>query len=254
MGFAEDQLTRDKFLNGQLTILQPRAGYRAGVDPVFLAASVAAKPGQSVLELGCGVGVASLCLGHRVAGLDMSAVEVQASYGELARRNAADNDIKFSVTDGDLNDLPGDLRNRIFDHVIANPPYFQRTRGTPARDAGRDTALAGQTPLVDWIDAATRRLGAGGYLTLIQQAARLQDVMCAMDGRLGSLVVQPFAPRIGRASELMIVQARKGGRGALKLAAPIILHKGARHVVDAESYTDEIRAVLRDGAALMINR
>ena len=75
MALALADLTRDKFLDGQLTILQPRYGYRAGVDPVFLAASVPAKPGQNVLELGCGAGVASLCLARRVSGLSLFGVE-----------------------------------------------------------------------------------------------------------------------------------------------------------------------------------
>jgi len=49
--FAPDMLTRDEFLGGRLGILQPKKGYRAGVDPVLLAASVPARAGQSVLEL-----------------------------------------------------------------------------------------------------------------------------------------------------------------------------------------------------------
>ena len=58
--FAEDDLTCDAFLGGKLHLWQPRRGrgYRAGVDPVLLAASIEATAGQSVLELGCGVGAA----------------------------------------------------------------------------------------------------------------------------------------------------------------------------------------------------
>ncbi len=55
------------------------------VDPVFLAASVPARPGETVLELGCGVGTAALCLAARVPGLMMTGVELQADYAALAR-------------------------------------------------------------------------------------------------------------------------------------------------------------------------
>ena len=53
---VDSSLTEDAFLGGRLRLLQPAQGYRAGVDPVLLAASVPAMLGQRVLELGCGVG------------------------------------------------------------------------------------------------------------------------------------------------------------------------------------------------------
>ena len=67
----DDDLTHDAFLGGRLHLWQPRRGYRAGVDPVLLAASVPAKAGQSVLDLGCGAGAAALCLGAREPGLEL---------------------------------------------------------------------------------------------------------------------------------------------------------------------------------------
>lgn len=66
--FPDDALTQDAFLNGRVMALQPRDGYRAATDPVFLAASVPARTGQNVLELGCGAGVASFVWGRALAG------------------------------------------------------------------------------------------------------------------------------------------------------------------------------------------
>ena len=139
--FRPDELTDDGFLGQRLRILQPRRGYRAATDPVLLAAAVPAQTGQSVLELGCGVGVASLCLAARVPGLGLSALERQPAYAALARENASRNDLDLTVVEGDLAAMPDDLR-RSFDHVIANPPYFAAGDGTAATDAGREAATA----------------------------------------------------------------------------------------------------------------
>jgi len=245
-----DELTCDRFLDGRLRIHQPRRGYRAGVDAVFLAAAVNAKAGQSVLELGCGVGVASLCLARRVPGVALHGVEVQADYADLARRNALENAVSFQVVTADLRDLPPALRGQSFDRVIANPPYYVRAQGTRADDAGRDHALAGDTPLQAWLDVGTRRLKPGGQLTFIQRADRLPDLLGAIDRRLGSVVVRPLAPRPGRRSELVIVAARKGGRAAFQLLAPMVLHQGERHLRDEESYAPDVRDILRDASPL----
>ena len=69
-------------------------------------------------------------------------------------------------------------------------------------------------------------------------------------GRLGSLTLLPLAPREGRAATRVILQARKGGRGAFRLLAPFVLHLGPAHDGDRDSFTPTARAILRDGAAL----
>jgi len=245
--FDNNGLTCDAFLGGNLRIWQPRSGYRAGVDPVFLAAAVGAVPGQSVLELGCGAGVATLCLQWRVGGLDVAGLELQSGYAGLARRNAVENKLTFEVVEGDLQTMPTALRARSFDHVIANPPYFDRNAGTSAGDAGREAARREAAPLAAWVDAATRRLAPKGWLTIIQRADRLPDLLRACDARVGDLRVLPLAPRQGRAAELVILRARKGARGPFRLLPPVILHDGAAHDGDRESYSSQIGGILRDG-------
>jgi tRNA1(Val) A37 N6-methylase TrmN6 len=247
--FRPEELTDDGFLGQRLRILQPRQGYRAATDPVLLAAAVPARSGDSVLELGCGAGVASLCLAARVAGLGQSALERQPAYTALARMNADRNGIGLTVIEGDLAAMPDGLR-RPFDHVIANPPYFAAGDGTAAGDVGREAAQREETPLAVWIDAATRRLAPGGWLTLIHLAARLPHLLAVMDRRLGSQSVLPLAPRPDRAASRVILRARKGGRAAFRLLAPMVLHDGAGHDADRDSFTPEVRAVLRDGADL----
>jgi tRNA1(Val) A37 N6-methylase TrmN6 len=243
-------LTCDDFLDGQLSLWQPAKGYRAGIDPVLLAACVPAKPGQSVLELGSGVGTAILCLGHRVNDLVLSAVELQLDYADLAKRNAEKNNQSLAVHIADIANLPGDLRQQQFDHVLMNPPYYDRTKSTRSSDDGRDTALGGETPLETWIDVAAKRLVPKGYLSLIQRMDRLPDVLAAIQDRLGSVEVLPLAPRTGRRADLFLLRARKGGRAAFVLHAPLILHEGAVHQQDGESYREDIRKILRNGAAL----
>lgn len=242
--------TRDAFLGGRLVLEQPRGGYRAGIDPVLLAAFVPARAGQTVLDLGCGAGAALFCLATRVPGLDLTGVEMQAPYAALARANAARNGLTARIATADLCDLPADLRQRRFDHVLMNPPYHDRTRGTAAEDPGRDIARGEGAPLADWIATGARRLAPGGWMHVIQAADRLADVLTAVAAHLGSVTVHPLIPRTGRSASLIVVQARKGGRAPLILAAPLVLHDGPRHQSDGKDYAPAIRAALRDAAML----
>ena len=85
----------------------------------------------------------------------------------------------------------------------------------------------------------------------IHRAERLPELLAALPRDLGSVQVLPLAARTGRDPDRVILRARKNGRGAFRLHAPLILHEGARHEADGDSYTATIRAVLRKGAPLL---
>lgn len=243
--------TTDAFLGGRLAVQQPETGYRAGADPVFLAAAVPAKPGERVLELGVGAGVALLCLLARVENLSATGVERNDALADLARHNLRHNRATARIVTADLTDLPEELRAQSFDHVMANPPFFDRTQGSKAR-SDREGGRGEQTPLATWVDTAIRRLAPGGVLSMIQRAERLPDLLGAVDSRLGDITVLPLAPRQGRAAKLVILQARKGAKGPFRLATPLVLHDGVRHERDGDSYSAMARAILRENAALDI--
>ncbi len=247
MGFASEQLSQDKFLGGKINIWQPLTGYRAATDPVLLAAACPAKSGETVLDLGCGVGTASLCLSNRVQA-ECWGLELQSDYAELARRNADENNVSLRIVTGDLMAMPDPLRDMSFDHVITNPPFFGP--GKPAPDAGRAQARQEEVSLSDWLDAALKRLKPKGWLTLIHRVERLPEVISALNNRAGGVEIKPLAARTGRPANRFLLRARKGSRSVAKLHNPLILHEGPNHNTDRDDYSAEAKAVLRGGERL----
>lgn len=250
---APPATTLDGFLGGRLRLRQPARGYRAGMDAVLLAAAVPARPGESALELGCGAGAAILCLGTRVPGLALAGLEIQPAYAALARANAGLNGLLLEVIPGDVEAPPRDLRARAFDHVLLNPPYFDRAASTRARDGGRDLAHGGAAPLAAWLALAARRLRPGGTLSLIQRVARLPELLASLPAALGSAELLPLPAREGEPPDTLLLRARKGGRAPFRLLAPLAVHgarPGAGTGPEGKDFSPWAAACLRDGAAL----
>jgi len=246
MSFADHDLTRDAFLGGALHMYQPRKGYRGATDPVFLAAAIAAKAGDTVLELGCGAGVALSSLCRRISGTDAHGLELQPDYAALAVRNARENNLEMTIHQGNLLEMPPELRARNFDHVFANPPFYRPDGATSPQDKGRDTAhMEGEATLEHWISAGLKRLKQGGYFTVIHRIERLGDILGGLQAGAGDVRILPLASRINRPAGRVIVRARKGSNAPLQLMPAMVLHKGAHHEKDGDSYSHAAENILR---------
>jgi tRNA1(Val) A37 N6-methylase TrmN6 len=104
----------------------------------------------------------------------------------------------------------------------------------------RDAANA----IADWTRSALALTRAGGTVTAILRADRVDEMLAAGDGR--GVVLFPLFPRTGEAPKRMIVHFRKGSLAPLHLTAGLVLHEqNGRN-------TDSAEAVLRHGAALRL--
>ncbi|MCX7355967.1 MAG: methyltransferase [Alphaproteobacteria bacterium] len=239
--------SEDRLLGGAVRLRQPRQGYRAAIDPIFLAASVPAKRGERVLELGVGSGAAALCLAHRVAGCVVVGLERQRIVAALAARNAELNGMadRIEIVVGDLLDLPASVKTRRFDHVMANPPYLPPGRADRRKPGARDASdVEGSADLRAWVDCALRRVKPRGTVTFVHRADRLDALLAAFEGRAGGIVVIPLWPKAGTAAKRVIVRARTGVATPLILTAGLILHQ------PDGSFTQAAERILREGAVL----
>lgn len=244
---AEPPHTSDAFLGGRLTLRQPARGFRAGIDSVMLAAAVPAAPGERVLELGSGAGVAALCLAART-GAAVTGIEPQPDLVALAAENAAANALGAlaAFAEGAVEAMP-DLPRDHFDHAMMNPPFYLEGREDTSPNAARRMALSADgAALGRWVKTARTHLHAKGTLTAILPADRLGAMLAALETGFGGVVVFPLWPRAGAAAKRVIVRALKGSRAPLALSAGLVLH-------EAEAkYSAAAEAVLRGGHELPV--
>jgi tRNA1(Val) A37 N6-methylase TrmN6 len=245
----------DDFLGGRISVAQPRTGHRAGSDAVFLAASVPARAGERVLDIGAGSGVAGLCLLARVQGVDVTAVEIDASLAALAAHNAAENgfaghfrSIAADVTSPGKVLAASGLKREFYQHLMANPPFYAERSVRSAPDSARAAAhVMRDGGLAAWVRFFAAMAAPNGLLTMIHRPDCLGQLLALLEGRFGSVAVFPLFSRSGEPATRIIVQAKKGSRAALSLLPGLVLH-------DPDGgYSEAAEGVLRGGAALSLS-
>ena len=225
---AEPAFTEDRLLGGRVRLRQPTSGYRVAIDPIFLAASVPAEPHQQVLDVGCGAGAAMLCLAARVPHVRVVGLEMQRDLVRLAGDNAILNamEARVSVTIGDLLHPPPRLSAGAFDHVMANPPYFEQGRAAPATTPGKAIAtIEGDADLAAWVRFCLAMVRSKGTVTFIHRADRLDALIGEIAGRAGEVVVYPLWPAEDRPASRILVRARKQVAAPARLAPGLVLHR-----------------------------
>jgi len=248
-GSSQAAVTEDRLLGGRVRLRQPAEGVRAAIDPVFLAAAIPAVANQQILDAGCGTGAAMLCLAARVPGCRVIGIELQRDLVRLAGDNILLNGMadRLSVMAGDLLRPPPRLSPGSFDHVMANPPFIERGRGSPVSDPAKAAAtIEGDAALGDWVRFALGMARGRGTITFIHRADRIDALLAQLAGRAGGVVIFPLWPRAGQAANRVIVQATKQVAAPARLASGLVLHEADGR------FTEAADAILRAGDPLAL--
>ena len=174
----------------------------------------------------------------------MLGIEIQPESAAVCRENMAANGFPpENILEGDLREHRKLFDAGSFDLVISNPPYFPVKGGFNAPDDKRATARDERSCTMDDLcKAAGYLVKWGGAFTVVHRPERLSELLCALTKYgLEPKRLRMVQHKASTAPNLILVEARRGGKAGLTVEPPLILAN------DDGSDTEEVKNIYHRG-------
>lgn len=222
-----DELTLDSLRRFDLTIAQPRQGYRFSLDALLLADFVACPDDARLADLGTGCGVIPLVLCRRLPGATALGFDSNGDMARLAAENARRNGLepRVAVVERDILELRRHYPVSSFDGVTANPPFRTPQSGRISPRAGRDTARhESSAGLFDFLATAKYLVRPGGRIWFVHLPDRLTEfIHVAARLNLSLLRLRMVHPDPGSPARIFLAELAKGRKGSTIVLPPLLV-------------------------------
>ncbi len=216
----------DELWPGGPRFYQAEGSFRLSTDSVMLADFSAGIRAKRIIDLGCGAGVLTVLLHCSHPEAAVEGIEIQPASAALCRENLTANALSADgILTGDLRSHRALLTAGAYDLVVSNPPYFPVGSGYTAPDAARAAARDERDcTLSDLCAAAAYLCRWGGAFALVHRPERLSEIFCTLTAHgLEPKRLRMVQHRPGAAPNLVLVEARRGGKPGLTAEAPLVL-------------------------------
>ena len=239
-------VTVDTILRGKISIIQFKKGFRFGFDTVFLAAFVNGYLKKlkikkiSLADVGSGVGTISMIIAYKNNEINITAIENNDSYIEIANENIVRNNLqkKINLMQGDIFNIDNHLINR-FDIVVTNPPFYDQLQKKSENEL--DNYAKRIINYEIWIENSVKLLKDKGLIFLIIPTGLLEKSLKFLSTKTGSFKIFPIWPNQKKSSKRLIIVAKKGG------ASPTELMSGMRLLNNQGKVTQKARTYSNNG-------
>lgn len=227
--------TIDAFHRGRFHLLQPAArGHRSGVDAMILAATVPNDFSGHVADLGAGAGAAGLAVLSRCPNASAALIERSDYMAEFARNslvlpqntalaNRAEV-IEADVTLTGKSRIAAGLGDNAFDFAIMNPPFNMPTDRSTPDPVKAEAHVMTHGMLEQWIRTAAAIVKPGGGIGIIARPTSIAELLDALKGRFGGLLIVPVQPRPQEAAIRIVIKGTRGSRAGLTLQPALVMH------------------------------
>ncbi len=230
-------------VNDDIALIEHKDGLTFGTDALLLAGYIE-KNGKRALEIGGGTGIISLLTLKRNKFDSVDCCEIQETFCDIIKRNAA-----LAALEDRLTVLNLDIRdyksNKQYDTLFTNPPYMLvsgRRNENDKKNIARHELNGG---ICDFLLAAKRLLKFGGRFYAVYRPDRLADLLFAMK----SASIEPkritfvYADCLSEPS-MVLTEGRMGGKSGMKVTRPLIIYKDKEHTQESA----DMEYILKNGS------
>jgi tRNA1Val (adenine37-N6)-methyltransferase len=217
-----------------ISLYQPRNGYRFSVDALLLYSFVNLPRAERVADFGAGSGIIGLLLARKYPNASVTLLELQEGLANLAVANVKLNGLagRVDVVRCDIRDLPRNnpapmiLPAGSFDLIVSNPPF--RREGTGLTSTWEEKSVARHEimlTLSGLVAGARYLLKAKGRFSLIYLPERLFELAETLREKGFEVKRLRFVhshPSSG--AKMALVEAVKNGRPGLKVESPVYIY------------------------------
>ncbi|MBR7097877.1 MAG: methyltransferase, partial [Clostridia bacterium] len=214
--------------NEQIRLIQKKQGLTFGTDAFLLAAYVRPQRHATAVDLGSGTGIIPLLLCAKEKVKEITAVELQPSFADLIRRNAALNGMedRIHICNEDVRTLSVSSFGHEVELVCSNPPYLKTNAGKSNRakekEIARHEVYGG---ISDFCATASRLLKTKGRFACVFRTERLSELFAAMrENRLEPKRMVMVHPDVSAPPCMVLLEAVKDAAPALCVEPPLILY------------------------------
>jgi tRNA1Val (adenine37-N6)-methyltransferase len=225
-----------------IKLFQSIKGYRFSIDAVLLENFISSRHSSKGIELGTGSGVISILLAKRLSKVNITAVELQKTLADRAKRNIKLNDLedRIGIIHKNIKDLKEIYPTNSFNFAYANPPFRKLETGRMSIDKERAIARHEiELSLQELVSTASYLLKHSGRLYLIYHPFRLVELIYFLkESRLEPKRMRFVHSRQGDEAKMVLIEAAKGSGTWLKIDPPLYLYE------QSKTYSKEVLEML----------
>lgn len=232
---------KNSLLNYKEVIYQDDDWFKFSMDSVLLANFVTINMGvKRILDFACGNAPIPMLLTYRTNAL-IYGIEYQKCIYDLGVESIKENGFedRIKLINGDVRNVRNLFELESFDIVTCNPPYFKKCDSSHLNDNGVKAIARHEINLnlEDVVKNASYMLKNKGVFAMVHRTERMIEIIEMMKKyRLEPKRIQFVYPKIGKNSDLFLIEGVKNGNSGLKMLSPIVLHEEGNN-----EYTSEIK-------------